>query len=714
MSSNDRSTEFDGNSDRGLRILRLYLQGISKPYVVDFRGNSAAPRALSVIAGPVSTGKSTVLEFIRYALGGSEHPTHAEVLAQVTSCLLEVLLSGDLYVIQRSVGRPSATATVYPGDLEAVLAGDVSGVRRGIDPPSDPHSLSSFLLSSVGLEGVKLREAPTQEESEADPLSIRDLFWLCYMPNERLDDKNLLFESAYMKSIKLRQVIEVIFGIHDHRRAELGDRIKAIQSDLNSRRSDLLSARKFVEEQEPRSDAHLMAARDLAVESVDAAQDQLDRVLDQINRATEFAHELRTRHQAAAQDVNRAAGDVRDRQTLVRRLTPLRAQYSEDVRKLTMLVEAHSLFDPLHVTSCPACFTELAHSPALVAHKCSLCGSVLPDGLDLNLGGTTASRMPRVEQDEDADETGEGGNGSDGVAPMTESGRLVAVHLRATRRRLNELNNYIDEVEDQLAEFERQLEQARRGEIESARAVDHATIEVVTPFLAERDELMKRRELAQNSLNEIDLALKLYGGLEGREAAVGRLVSSLGALREQLQAQGDLDADKTAVLGLVSGRYADILQQFNFPKLDLPFVGERWEPFVRDGSYREASSGARTLLSLAWILAIFEIAVERGNSHPGFLIIDSPQKNIGTGSDHDEEFADAAVVEGIYEHLHRWSTGPGCSSQLIVVDNDPPAIASSDVILRFTRDPDTPPYGLIDNEVAAEVEVPSTRGDHNS
>ncbi len=39
-----------------------------------------------------------------------------------------------------------------------------------------------------------------------------------------------------------------------------------------------------------------------------------------------------------------------------------------------------------------------------------------------------------------------------------------------------------------------------------------------------------------------------------------------------------------------------------------------------------------TLVALAWQLTIFEEAVESGVGHPGFLLIDSPQKNLRRGS----------------------------------------------------------------------------------
>ena len=46
-----------------------------------------------MIAGAFSTGKSSILEFIAYCLGGRSHPQHAEILRRVRSALLEVELS---------------------------------------------------------------------------------------------------------------------------------------------------------------------------------------------------------------------------------------------------------------------------------------------------------------------------------------------------------------------------------------------------------------------------------------------------------------------------------------------------------------------------------------------------------------------------------------------------------------------------------------------
>jgi archaellum biogenesis ATPase FlaH len=55
-----------------LRLLPVRLIGAKKNYEVDVT-LSGRVRPLSVVAGEISTGKTSLLEFIAYGLGASEH-----------------------------------------------------------------------------------------------------------------------------------------------------------------------------------------------------------------------------------------------------------------------------------------------------------------------------------------------------------------------------------------------------------------------------------------------------------------------------------------------------------------------------------------------------------------------------------------------------------------------------------------------------------------
>ncbi|WP_431969599.1 hypothetical protein [Nocardia sp. bgisy134] len=681
------STQQEPGQKRGIRVLRLRLKGIDRDYEVDFQDKEVGgPKALSVIAGAFSTGKSSVLEFIAYCLGTGSHPQHPEILRKVRSALLEVELSGQPHVIERAVGEPSTAAFVRPGRLGEIETPPME--KRVLKPVGDPQSLSSLLLSYCGLEGVQLREAPKQAESGTDPLSIRDLLWLCFMPNERLDDKNLLFEkSAHMKRFKLRQVVDVVFGVHDDKAVELGRRIKELETRLSRARNEHLTAQNFLDEQELGTRIQLELTRDEAERAFAATIRALSDLDSRVRAASTFATELRARHRDAARRAQRSAALLRDRETQLRRFIPLRAQYADDITKLTMLAEARMLFDPLLVKVCPACLTTLRDAPHIAEGHCTLCTS-----------DVTTQQTDQVEPD----------NAHNGNAPATHTGSDRAVteakfdvssELRATKNRLTEITQYVGELNAELGNLRTAAEEDDAAEAELARAVDSATNETVSPFLSQRDDLMRQQQAAATNLERARTAIKMLDSLDRRAMAVTRLENALRALRGELD-QATVQPDRNDVIHRISDRYAAILLSWRFPKLEQAFIDNNLVPHMRGQSYIHTSSGARTLISLAWILAVFEIAWETGSAHPGFLMIDSPQKNLGQGGDRDAEFADSVAVTDFYKHLHDWLTGPGEGAQILVVDNAPPATADDDIVARFSRRADQPPYGLIEDEVA--------------
>jgi len=242
-------------------------------------------------------------------------------------------------------------------------------------------------------------------------------------------------------------------------------------------------------------------------------------------------------------------------------------------------------------------------------------------------------------------------------------------------------------------------DEANVAEARLAREVDTATNDAVSPFLSQRDDLMRSQQTAAAELERARTAIKMFDSLERRAVTVARLDASLRALRAELEAS-TAQPDRNDVIHRISDRYAAILAAWQYPKVDQAFVDSSLTPHMRGTAYTYASSGGRTLIALAWILAIFEIAWETGSAHPGFLMIDSPQKNLGQGGHRDAEFADSVAVADFYKHLHDWLNGPGHGAQILVVDNAPPPSADDDVVVRFSRRADQPPYGLIDDEVS--------------
>ncbi|MET7418919.1 DNA recombination protein RecN [Dactylosporangium sp. NPDC005555] len=632
----------------GIRLRRLRLHSGDRTYDVDFRATDDSPRPLSVLAGAFSTGKTTVLEFVDYCLGASDHPRHPEIMPKVRAATLEVELSGTPYLIERAVGEPSMFAYVRAGRLDE--PGATPPVRRPLRPASHPESLSSLLLSHCKLEGVRLRDSGV----DTDPLSFRDLMWLCFLPNERLDDKDLLFRSVPMKHLKLRQVVDVVFDVHDDHSVEIGRRIRAVEAELSVARAAYRAAEQIVDEQHGGDRDDLEALHRSAKDELAACAQALA-ALDAQGRAdTMFAEELRERHRAAAVEARRAAEELRDRETSLQRMTTLHGSYADDVAKWTMLAEADHLFEPVRVSACPSCLAPLAGGE----DRCPAC------------------RLP-----------------------ITDGGSIdVTAELRSAKTRLAELNRYTDELQERLPRLRDAAERAQRAEARAATEVDEATVHTITPFLAQRDALGRRREEAAATLQRALSGLRLVQSLERRAAGILHQMDQVAAYREELAAAGPQArrADRSAVVRRVSERYREILQEWRYPKVADAYLAEDLTPYMRGEPYTAASSGGRTLIALAWQLALFEVAWESRSSHPGFLMLDSPQKNLGVADD----LADGVTIDRIYQHLERWLAGRGVGAQIVVADNAPPPAAADDVVVRYTRRPDQPPYGLIDDETS--------------
>lgn len=660
---------------RGIRIRQLRLLGAAQTYTVDFREVGGEVRGLSIIAGGTNTGKTSVLRFIDYALGAHDYPTHREVLRQVRSAAIEIETPDGVFTLERALGSDRVLAYPTSSDTTDPLA----SMPLIIDPSSDPESVSQFALSTVGLQDVDLKEAPTKEASGTDRMSFRDLMWVCLYLNERVGSQQLLHTGNVMKSLKLIQVVDAVYGVHDNAQADLARRIKDAQVALEHQRRALDHLTEFVAQQQPKPAATL---------SIEA--DQLDADLKTIERhladlairersSSDFASEMRTYQASLARRATASAARVRDRLSLLDRFGSLRAQYADDVRKLTMLLEAEDLFNQLSVEVCPACLNPLIDHPHLDGSICSLCGQ------DVSAGS--------AEDQESQESTDVGQNSRLEVARR---------ELRAAKRRYKELDDYWQRLSTELAAFRRRAEEDAQAESDASRRLDDATRDALSPFLAERNELQARRQANRVQRTQVSDGLKLHTGLDARQTAFARAQRNLEDLkREQRETRERPDRD--SVVGEISKRYADILIEIQYPKVleDTtlpPYLDSKLTPYVRGQHFKEASSGGQVLVSLAWILAVFEIAYERNCAHPGFLMIDTPQKNLGGRAD-DAEYADIHLIERFYRHLATWLDGPGQGAQILIVDNTPPDLIAENVVVRFTRDPNTPPFGLIENEV---------------
>lgn len=695
-----------------VRIRGLKLSGPRRDYIVDFTDTAGMIMPFALIAGEISTGKTTIFEFIDYCLGASQHPEHPEIINNVRTAQLAVeILEHDLadadndaaptlaitgsprlvqYVIERSVGgRPSKSAMLYRGDHRQLM--NESPRLLTLDP-ADVDSLSQFLLRATGMAGLRIRVAPTKSDSKTHILSFRDIMPLCFLTNRRLESGDLVLERDIPKTLKLRQVVDYVFDVADEESSMLSEQIAQLRQNWLSSQASLKALRSFLIQAGVPAEAAIEGQVSDARQQARVFADQLDRVTANQTASTSFAENARNAYYSLATEARGLTGQVRERETLLARLTPLRSQYADDLRKLDLLEESQRLFDALSVTVCPACQTSLGTPAAVLDGNCTLCHSYVPHLRHQAL--RASGDLPTTDTATTA------GRVNDDTAVLT-------VERRSVKRRLSELKGFIDEVDAERARLNSRLVSVQAGVALAQQRLDEATSVVVAPFITERDQLTAQIAALNSRVATLGSQLAMQKQILEREREFASIGSALAQARMRLRALEQSRQVRDDVLLRLSSRFSRTLTDFGFPKLESAAIGSNLVPTVRGLRYdRIGSSGAMTLIALAWQLTVFEEAVEFGHGHPGFLLIDSPQKNLrrgtitqpnGTQSSDEADINSRAttIVDRIYRHIRDWlARNPG-AGQIMMVDNEPPSTADDYVVVRYSGDVDAPPYGLI-------------------
>jgi outer membrane murein-binding lipoprotein Lpp len=644
--------------NRPLLIRALRLQGAGGQFEYRFDTEDGDVRPVAVVAGPMRTGKSSLLGFIDWCLGDSKHPDHPH-FSTLTMAMLEVDLNGKRRVIARRLFDEKSSVQLHSCGLSDLRAPHAVA-KHPVSLPSDPESLSAVLVQACGLDGSVVRRRPSAADSETNSLSYRNLSWLSYLPSRRLNDHVLLNEDRPQdKMHQYRQTLDLAFGVSDDALNQVAARLSAAKARVSSLDSQITAVERFLGNQfeENRNLEDERTQSETRITELEGRLSEIDR---DIRAADSFPEELRQRAAEASEHAAEIGRRVRDRRGLLKRLAPLRHQYVEELRKLNFVQEAGQILDPLPVVRCPVCSSAL-EAPGISHGSCELCGqSPKPDGDDTTLD--------------------------------------LSAEVRSIESRLRELTAYIAEIEDEATQLESEMQTAKTSESTAQAAIDKAAKAAVTPFLAERDSISTDLADARASL------ARLLASAVQQEA-----LTDLQDERRRAEAEAqDFEAESTqlaserpsreAVIEAVGKRFESLLSEAAFPDLHEARVDENYAPMINERHYSaETSTGAQTLISVCWQLAVYEILTERDGAHPGHLMIDSIQQGLAQQPTPggDDRFSDPAIVERLYQHMRGWADARKGDVQVIVVDQSPPVSQRDLIAVEFTRDPDRPPGWIV-------------------
>lgn len=637
---------------------RLFVKEIS--LISPARNYSVKLRAgVNVVMGPIFTGKSSIMELIDYACG-AKRPLGYPEIKKCSDVLVHMEIGGENLTIRRSLANSSAKALIYFGTMADVLSGaKIESKEVGSKHEKNKESISSEILARLGLGNIEVKSAPTQEASDTNAFSLRDLLRLLYIKQSRMGANPGFFEDDFTNFIKWQAAFKIVHGLYDSKATNISKLLKQTKDEKKELEDRLSVIQKFLAESQ-------VPTREEIIKRIEQIITDKKRLAEKAERtkAAEIIEigpntELIDRRQALQIEVEKLSAQSSELERTLLQLGRLRVQYAREFNQLEFLRESSKLLSPLPILRCPACLQHVAQEANETT--CYTCHRKLKD---------------------------------------VENGVVVESQLKALHYRIGDLEKYTLELSSKRLSLQKEtteivLQQKRIDTIlESVRKrAVFPSDRMLLESAAALSELEREEDICRRNLNWL-------GRARGDGTNLLALQERINSLQNQLEQLRSKRPSADRVLAELSIRFSEILKFIKFPwNVDSARLDpEHFIPIVRDQDYKEIrSNGAITLIQCAWEFALLDYALSEPSLLPTLLMLDSPLNHLGRNSS-DPEFRDQQIVDLFYKYLDQVDKNHGKEMQIIICDNSPPLWARHLVNIEYSGKREEGRYGLIEDE----------------
>jgi len=607
-----------------LLINKLVVKGIKSNYTAEFK------EGLNIIWGDMDCGKSSILNLIDYCLGGSNSTLlYEEISAKGRTAQLEVDLNGTVCTFERTISDAKGAIKVYMCDIDE-SSNAFPMLMAGSSTQIMPDGwISDFILDSLGIAKVSIKESRYRDDASSDRLSFRDLMKLLYLKQTKVGADSLLNYGNNALFNKNVEVQKFVFNIHDNKIAALNQELALEASELNKIKTSYAAISKFL------TDVKISTENISIDESLHLVESDLETLNESgvfLKRDYKFATELALSMAGEISELKEtlAVKNKKIDRNLVKykSFSSLKSTYQNDLEnlKISKITRESISLDMLkdHKLSCP------------------LCNSNIP------------------------------------MATKNLNTEVIEAEIKSIKNRVAGVQHILDKTWKQNQELEHEINHITDALKELSINFDRLNIENISALLKsietiEKQKVELRVKIAQYK-RDISINNKyheLSKRIESKESVVSRLKQSIKIAQEALVGLDN-------VIYKLSRVFKRYVKSSGLQNVRDVYLDKRFVPHFRGMSYYSHSSGGvRTITSILSFTTRLKFLLMTPGNLPTFLMIDTPGQNIGRNvrDDEDSEFSDPVVYDKIFKRLSSicsYAQRNERKCQIIVVDNDLP------------------------------------------
>ena len=339
---------------------------------------------VTLLHGPVSTGKSTVARLVDFCLGGNLERTPA-IQQEFVAAQLSLVLGNYDCSLERAADDAQSVRVTWSGpddDIGSVNAPLGSQTETLLDD-AEVYSLSDLVFHLCGVTPIKVRQRSRDPDSPLIRLSIRDIWWYCYLDQTHLDSSFFRLEDPF-RGRKSQDAMRFFTGLHSERLSQLEDDLIRTIDQQRSKREAVQQIRSFMTRFDLGSEANMAGQLQAAQRELAGAEDRRKELERTRSSQTHPTDALRNELRRLSTDVERIRQAIADSAESIAEQKALRAEFITAKTKAARVDQAGKiLFEGVRYQRCPECGSDISDRPYNTG-PCRLCGSFQPGGPIIN------------------------------------------------------------------------------------------------------------------------------------------------------------------------------------------------------------------------------------------------------------------------------------------------------------------------------------------
>ncbi len=233
-----------------------------------------------------------------------------------------------------------------------------------MDIPSNPKSLSAFLIEQLGLVNMTI---------SSQSFSFRDLIKYSYIKQTEIDNENILEEKYWEKDFKRKATFEIIFNIYDKLLEEYKNNIDNKKEELKELTIKFSGIEDFLVSADFSSLEDYNKEKEELTSEIISLQEQLSAIKIDKGINNKISNSLRDRINKIKYGLQTVTEQKKDQQQYISKLRLLYNQYQSEIEKKEMAIEGYFAFNKYEFVFCPNCLKPLNITDSV--ESCCLCGN---------------------------------------------------------------------------------------------------------------------------------------------------------------------------------------------------------------------------------------------------------------------------------------------------------------------------------------------------